>query len=48
MAPMRFPSDRLDNYMHVIRHDAPCQKAIASGIEVHDGIFNQLGDGWLL
>lgn len=40
--------DRLDNHMHVVRHDAPGENAVASGIEVQDGIFNQLRDSWLI
>ena len=38
---------RLDNYMHMVWHDAPCQKTVASGIKVHDGIFDHLSDSGL-
>jgi hypothetical protein len=38
--------DRLDNDVHVVWHDTPCEHAIALTVEVQDGLLNQLCDGW--
>ena len=38
--------DWLDNDVDVVWHDAPCEHAIALTVEVQDGIFDQLCDGW--